>query len=423
MRASGSCEGDAVDARSPERGSAIIWALIFVAITSGLVVTHTALMASRRADRDARYNRAGLASTFARSGLQDAVSWFHSRSNQPITTFAPSNDPAAVPPRIETLDPTIGLVREFEINGNLWGRYEVARTETRDISSQRGNLTPGSVWELGVHAFVYRRRDPSRSYREPPNQLLGTKALTSEIRWLQLNLPAPAALCAEDPSRVSVGDHGRVEGGDSIAIAFRDPASMPVAPVTTEPSLTAGAVVTGTPTQLPASVYEAGPEHIFAMRLDELRTYSDVSLDKDVGSGGFNWGSFLAWLKSILSGGGGGSSTTTDVPVIDGKLIVAKGLRFDGKMALTNSLLVVDGDLTSGMLGDARIDGLVYVSGNAILDRGKFEVHGAMIVRGQVKLGTGSSGSALVHYDPAKIDLLRRTVGKYRAQRGRSPAQ
>lgn len=422
--------------RSPERGSAIIWALVFVAITSGLVVTHTAFMASRRADRDARYNRVALADTFARAGVQDAVSWFHGRSNQPITTFAPTNDPHAIPPRMETLDPTIGLVREFEINGNLWGRYEVSQADTHDISSQRGNLVPGSVWELGVRAYVFRRRAPDKGFRDSPNELLGTKALTSEIRWLQVSLPAPAALCVDDPAQVTIGAKGEVSGGSSVAIAYRDPAAMPVPPLVDVPTLTAGAQVQGAPALLPATVYGITPEQVFAMRIDELRTYSDVSIDKNVGSGGYDWTGFLAWLASLFpmpTGTTAGSflpgfSTSPPTPSsnvisIDGKLIVAKGLRLDGKMAVTNSLLVVDGDLTAGPSNDTRIDGVVYVTGNAILDQGKFEVNGSMIVRGQVKLGTGLATSAVVRYDANKIDLLRRTVGKYRAQRARNPAQ
>lgn len=428
--------------RSDQRGSAIVWALVFVAITSGLVVTHTAFMASRRGDRDARYNRAAMADTFARSGLQDALSWFHSRSNQPITVFDPVRDPHGTPPRIETLDPTIGLVREFEINGNLWGRYEVRHENTRDISSQRGNLVPGSVWELGVRAYVYRMRDAKKSFNVGPNQLVGTKALTSEIRWLQINPPAPAALGVDDPGKVTLGAGANLEGGAVSAIAYRDPATLPGS-TDHAPTIAAGATVTGAPVQLAAVVYDAAPERVFGMRLDELRTYSDVSMDKNVGAGGWDWAGFMEWLRTVLSGGGARGAgdwdslgdadsantpgtvspqpTSTTTPTIDSRMIVAKGLRLEGKLAIKNGLLVIDGDLTTALGNDTRIDGVVYVTGNAILDKGKFEVNGAMIVRGQVKLGTGSGSNVVLRYDTARIDELRRTVGKYRAQRGRNP--
>ncbi len=417
-----------------QQGSAIIWALLFVVITSGLVVSHTAFMASRRGDRDARYNRAGMADTFARSGLQDAVGWFLGRSNQPITTFDPANDPSGTPPRVETLDPTLGLVREFEINGSLWGRYEVRREEALDISTQRGDLVPGSVWALGVRAFVFRKRDAARKFNEEPNQLIGTKKLDGEIRWLQISPPATAALCADDPSKVVIGGGAKIEGGSMIGIAFRDAASITPSPSSSSPSIATGASVTGAPSVLATPTYDASPERVFAMRSDELRTYSDLSLDSPVGTGGMDWAAFLAWLRSALSGGGSPmptmpmsptptSPTTTPpttTPTIEGKLLVASGLRLGGKLVVKNSVLFVDGDLTSDTGADTKIEGVVYVSGNAVLDKGNFELTGALIVRGQVKLGTGLLNSVTLRYDAAKIEQLRRSVGKYRTQRGRN---
>jgi hypothetical protein len=409
-----------VASRGLESGSAIVWALLFVVITSGLVISHTTYMAARRGDRDARYNRAGLAETFARSGLQDAVGWFHGRSNQPITRFDPVRDPTAVPPRIETLDPTIGLVREFEINGNLWGRYEVRHEQAQDISAQRGDLVPGSVWALGVRAFVFRKRDANCKFDEPPNQLVGTKALQGEIRWLQMNPPAPAAICVDDPAQVVIGRTAHVDGAGSIAIAYRDPATVTPAPAATEPTIQTGATVVGTPTQLPAPTYDAGVERVFAMRRDELRTYSDLNLDNPVGTGGWDWLRFLEWLRSALSGGGTAATTADAVPTIESKLIVSKGLRLAGKLDIKNSLVFVDGDLTTAFGTDATINGILYVNGDAIFDSGKVAVNGTMIVRGKINIGTGFLSTTSIRYDAAIIDDVRRTVGKYRSQRARS---
>ncbi len=110
-------------------------------------------------------------------------------------------------------------------------------------------------------------------------------------------------------------------------------------------------------------------------------------------------------------------------PTALGKLVLAKGLQLDGELVLQNSLLVVDGNLTTTALQRTRIDGVVYVTGDALLERGTFELNGALVVGGRVRLGTGFGGTTTIRYDASRIENLRQTVGKYRMQRGRSPAQ
>lgn len=414
---------------SREGGTAILWALIFVTITAGLIVSQTAYTAARRNTRDARYNRAAMAETFARSGMQDAVGWFHGRAEQPITEFKPVYEPHAIPPRIETIDPAIGLVREFAINGNLWGRYEVRREEARDVSAQRGISVPGSVWELGVRAFIYRKRSEQAHFDQAPNQLVGTKAITSELRWLNICAPAPAALCADQPGKVTLGAKAVVDGTTSIAIAYRDPATLLPAPTLLTATIDSAAVLSGSLLQLSSPSYDATPERVFGMRLDELRSYSDVTLETDVGASGWDWARLLAWLRSILTRSGTGTSADTtsgtdSTPRIDGRLIVTKSMRLDGKLQLVNSLLVVDGNLTATALADVQIEGMVYVSGDANLSAGKIDIKGLLVVRGEAKLGAGFlSTGTMLRYDAARIDQVRRTVGRYREQRSRNPAQ
>jgi hypothetical protein len=408
-----------------ERGTALIWALLFVIVTSGLVVSHTTYMAARRGERDARYNRASLAETFARSGLQDAVGWFHRRSNQPVTAFDPVYDPAGTPPRIDTIDPKIGLVREFEINGSLWGRYEVRHGEAVDITAQRGDLPPGSVWEIGVRSFVYRKRDAAKPFGAAPNELVATKALSTEMRWLQMNPPAPAAICVDDPSKLTVGGTATIDGGTSVAIAYRDPATMETPPTRTTPTINAMARISGALSQLAAPNYEAYPERVFTMRLDELAGYSDAALPQRAVSGTQTnwWDLWRSWWESQGWQYGGSGSGSTQPPPIDSKVIYAKGFDLNGKLRLANSLLVIDGDLTDQAGSETTIDGLVYVSGDAVLDSGAFELNGVMIVRGQARLGTGLLSRVKLTYNGQVLDDTRRTAGKYRARRTQTPGQ
>lgn len=400
---------------------ALLWALLFVIITSGLVISHTSYMAARRGERDARYNRATMADTFARSGLQDAVGWFHRRSNQPITVFDPVYDPSGSPPRIDTIDPAIGLVREFEINGSLWGRYEVRKAEATDISAQRGDLPPGSAWELGVRAYVYRKRDDKKAFDQAPNQMVATTALRSELRWLQVNPPVPAAICAESPDRITIGPRATISGGDSIALGYRDPATMATPPTKTTPTITFGASVSGTPKLLAAPVYDAAANRVFAMRLDELRGYSDAVIDTAAATSG--WASLWAAWWSFMSGHGTPTPPPSNVLTIDNRLLYTEGLQLDGEMVLTNSLLVVDGDLTASLAHKTRIDGVVYVTGDIRINTGELELNGLLIGRGKIELGKGFFGSVKVTYDANMVETVRTTVGKYRSRRNRSPGQ
>ena len=106
-------------------------------------------------------------------------------------------DLAAVPPVNETDDAAIGLVREYEIGPNLWGRYEVRLTvpaepftdsnsngvhddgepftdtngnakrddarETRDVSIERGLAGSGAVWP--ATAWCSSTSAPSAGHR------------------------------------------------------------------------------------------------------------------------------------------------------------------------------------------------------------------------------------------------------------------
>ena len=138
-----------------------------------------------------------------------------------MTTFDPANDPTATPPRLETIDPTIGLVREFEIQGSLWGRYEIRHEDAKEIAAEAGSgLTPGSLWEVGVRSYIYRVADSTKPFNESPNRLLSTQMLKSEFRFMTVVPPANAAICCDEPSSVVIGKSARrifVFGQRSIA--------------------------------------------------------------------------------------------------------------------------------------------------------------------------------------------------------------
>ena len=114
------CEAD--HRGGEEEGSILIWALLFSIIASAMIVSHSTYMAANRREMHVRFEHATLSDNFARSGLTDALAWYQRQPVQPVGTFSPQLDPSGDPPLLDTLDPTVGLVREFEVRGSLWAR-------------------------------------------------------------------------------------------------------------------------------------------------------------------------------------------------------------------------------------------------------------------------------------------------------------
>ncbi len=80
------------------------------------------------------------ADNVARAGLVEAIAWFRRQPNQPVrstinTTLYPWPDAAFAPKTTtdpatsDTIDETIGMVKEYPLNdaGNVWARFEVQR--------------------------------------------------------------------------------------------------------------------------------------------------------------------------------------------------------------------------------------------------------------------------------------------------------
>src|SRR5687767_12797458 len=108
-----------------ERGLALVVAVFFAIIIVGLVFSGTMALKTHRTKTETSYRLHGQATQLARSGLYEALAWFRKQTAQPVVTFAPQRNTLVTPPVLETEDPDIGTVREVEIAGSIWGRYEV----------------------------------------------------------------------------------------------------------------------------------------------------------------------------------------------------------------------------------------------------------------------------------------------------------
>jgi hypothetical protein len=370
------------------RGSILIWALLFVVVVAGMIISHSIFLTSKRREQEVRYNQEGLAATFARSGLVDAVGWFRRQGTQPVVRFDPQLAPTGDPPLFDTIDPVVGLVREFEIRGSLWGRYEVRHADAHDVSARRGLRAPGSTWEVGVHGFVYRVVDPRKRFDEPPNRVIATTAMTGELRGIQINPPAPAALSLPQPDLLVLGPNSSIEGGDRPALVY-DATTAPGGPINDLVGLDGSPPTTG------LADYDAEPSKAFGMRLDELQEYSDVV---------------------VRTGDTGAAELVHDY---DKQTVTIVGnLTSVGGIQMRDGLLVVRGDLTTLSGTDSDLRGVVYVEGD-VLAQGDLRVRGTVIVQGAFHVvGTPE---VRVAYDAAAIESVKSRMSAYRLPRSLRP--
>ena len=199
------------DRAEAECGVALILGVLFTIIVSGMVASGALVLRAHRAKAETSFHMHGEAAQFSRAGLIETLGWFRKSTAQPVSAFVPVLDPAASPPVLETIDPDIGIVREFAINGQVWGRYEIwkkweqdpdlvrlawrRKIQVEDISAQAGGAGTGSVWWIRSVSYVFRRVDPNVSFDTYPNRVLGTDILGTEIRRMTLAPPGQAAVC------------------------------------------------------------------------------------------------------------------------------------------------------------------------------------------------------------------------------------
>ncbi|MHC5065656.1 MAG: LbetaH domain-containing protein [Planctomycetota bacterium] len=372
--------------RTAERGSAIPWALLFITIITGMVIYHAGFLAANRRMGDVQNRLTPLASSFADSGLTDALSWFTKQETQPVPVFDPQLDPAADPPVLDTLDPRIGLVREFEVRGKLWGRYEVRKSSTIDISKESGMSASGSVWDVGSIGMLYERVDPKKAYNEYPNRIISRTSMRTEIRGIPMTPPAPAAIGVTDPETISILPGGKVLGGDKPAFSY---------PPTTDPTnevMPVPGVITGTPTTVELANFDSSAEKVFKMSLYKLKEFANLVVPSVDG------------LPEEIR--------NDRVVFVNGDLNLAAGRRQRGRM-----LLIVNGSLIADNGNDTDIEGLVFVTGDASLGGG-FKLKGSMLVKGSFAIGGGIQ-AAQVSYDQSAIDALKSALSRYRASRSR----
>ena len=382
--------------RPDQRGMALIFALFFAVVALGITLSGTIFVKAHRDTTSIQFASNSQAVEFARSGLVEAIGWYRKQTAQPVTTFAPQFAPAATPPVFDTIDPDIGIVREFEIHGAIWGRYEVwkpwpldpdadrlalrTQVQCEDISDQRGNLSPGSVWRLRSIGYVYRRVDPALAFDEGPNRVIAKELVETEVRRLALQPPGQAAVCARTASTCRVLTRGRIYGGAGAAGIYTRSGTGTVTVSGT------GATVTGGIS--PNANYDDSMTAVFGVTLPELKGMADLTV--------IDANEFPSPLPE------------TSVVVAD------TDLTFDSSRPLSGTgVLVVDGNVTIQPSSYSNFSGLLYVNGNLTVREG-CELQGAIVVTGAVTVQGSASDFATITFDDGIVARLRQSLGTYR---------
>ena len=418
--------------RNDEGGVALIWALFFVSLTTGVMLAHSIEMTANRQTMDTRYRRVELAQQVASSGLTDATSYLRRQTIQPVANFTPQLDLQADPPVNETLDPSIGLVREFEIHGSLWGRYEVRSEEAVDLSNNY-EQPAGSVWDVGARGYLYEVVDPQVAYDEQPNRILSVFAMRTEIRGFQMRLPADAAVIIPDPDNLTLLNNSEVVSDSGIAVAYQRQTKRSAAPSLDDS-------VTGSPVTQQLAALDLDLATVFGIREDKFQSFADVVLEtpkplrqrrpgrlrkegyangrreRSGARRGYRHRRGLHPGRRYDNGEVDPVRELHDQAAYAPRSLTLSGdeLSLRGRM-----LLVINGDLHAEAGNNSDLSGIVYVKGDAMIE-GPFTLRGTLIVSGSLTVG-GSAQEVHIEAAPTEVTAIQNALSRYRLSRDSRP--
>ncbi len=388
------------DSRPDERGLALILALLFTIIVSGLTVTGTILLQSHIKKNRTTFATKNQALQVAKSGLTEALNWMRRQTSQPVLEFAPQLDTGASPPVLDTIEPDIGLVREFKITGKIWARYEVWKQwdadpistrlawrqqyQCKDVSLARADATPGTVWRLRSVGYIYELADDTIAFNVAPNRVVASQIAVNEVRRMVIGLPGQAAVNVGNGSTCFINTNGRIVGGTTGAGIY-----YPAGTGTPTTGPLAANRVTGTPRLATAVEYDGSYEAVFGVTFDELSAMATLVVT-DVDD-----------LPSPVPEMG--------ITVVD----VGGAVQFNASTPLLGTgIVVVRGNCTIAQGSNSNFSGLLYVEGNLTV-RDPCEINGSVICTGTMTV-QGVPDFATINFDGEILNTLMTELGNYR---------
>ncbi|MBX3464724.1 MAG: hypothetical protein KF830_16260 [Planctomycetes bacterium] len=381
-----------------ERGLAIVLALLMTVLAVGITTTGVLMLRATVAKTRTNFAARTQAVSAARSGLAEALSWLRRQTSQPVTTFTPQLDASASPPQLDTIDPEIGLVREFRITGTTWARYEVWRPwpgdpdaarlarrqlwQVDDVSRPRAGASPGSVWKLRSVGYVYRRSSTAVPFDSPPNTVLASQIAEVEVRRLTITLPGQAAVNVRDGNSCHINTNGRIVGGTGAGIFYPQGTGSP----TVGPA--SATRVTGTPSLAPSVTYDDSYQAVFGLSFAELS----------------------AMANRVVT-----SADDFPNPIPDSSIVIVDmpTLQINASRPLNGTgIVIVRGNLVMNAGNNSLFSGLLYVEGNLTV-RAPSEINGSVICGGNMTV-QGASDFATINFDEGVLDALLSRFGNYR---------
>ena len=385
--------------RDSERGTALIFALMFTTIVVGIVLTGTLTLKSQITQNRTLFITNYQAVMTARSGLTEALSWLRRQTSQPVTEFEPQLDTLANPQILDTEDEDIGLVRDFRISGNLWARYEVWKEwaadpdpdrlawrqqfQCFDISQAKAGASDGTAWRLRSVGYVYRRLDENVAFNVEPNLVLATELAETDVLRSVINLPGQAAVNVSDGNSCHINTNGRILGGSAGGIYYPQGSGTPTVGPKNQQR------VTGSPALAAGTTYDDSYEAVFGLTFAELSSMADQVITN-------------------------ASDFPNPVPE-NGLIVVDVGttMTFDSSLPLNGTaIVIIRGNTTMISGNNSLFSGLLYVEGNLTV-RAPSEINGSVVCTGNLTV-QGSGDYATINYDGDVLESLMNSLGNYR---------
>ncbi len=367
------------------KGMALVWVMIAMMIVLNSIVVGSALLVNTSNILSSQMEYYGEAPSIAKSGLFDAQAYFRRQTNQPVTSFNPQRDLEAIPIVNDTDDPTIGIVRELDVDqsSHIYGRYEVISSTVIDTSSQRGFPGNGTMWYIESMGYIFLKLDPSQSYNVFPNRVVACICLGTEIRRVSMVLPAQSALCAGAPSQTIIGKNTKIIGNTKCAIAYP--------PDLGTPNIHNEALVTGTPATSLISPYYDSCDAVFGMSESELRSIADY---------------YVTSVSDLPS------------PIPDYKIVFFEGnASFNFSIPLKGTgIFYITGNMTIAANSGSSYNGIIYCKGN-YHQRAPSTINGSIIAKNQLNIQSTGDISE-VNYDPNVLQQVQTYTGQYRFAKG-----
>jgi hypothetical protein len=385
--------------RVHERGIALIFALFFTMIVSGICLMGTLYLKGHMQKNRTSWATKSQALQVARSGLAEAHSWLRRQTAQPVLNFAPRLDTSSTPQVLDTIDEDLGLVREFKITGSIWARYEVWKRwdadpdatrlawrqqfDCEDVSAERGASSSGAVWRLRSVGYIFNRVDASVPFDQAPNSVIATQVAANEYRRMVIVLPGTGAVNVGDGNSCHINTMGRIVGGIGAGIYYPSGTGTP----TTGPA--SAARVVGSPPLSTAVGYDDSYEHVFGTPYAELR----------------------AMATQVVTSA---ANVPSPMPANGIVIIEASTVHFDAaKPLLGTAIVIIKGNVTLQPGNNSNFNGLLYVEGNLTV-RAPSIIKGSVICTGNLTV-QGAGEYATIQYDADVLNSLMNQVGNYTA--------